>query len=152
MTLLEWGVRSNAPGLLFFPRDGGSCRARLSSVCVSVTPADRKNQHFCVFFATRSGRAEARVRAKRTIFERCKDPSRMLPKTLSLHQKLHFAHLNGRNNVFGMCLHFNAKTGVPPPPWRASGAAQEGPGATGRTEQDAFLAHPRQVRRLKMMK
>ena len=32
------------------------------------------------------------------------------------------------------------------------GAVQEGPGAAARTEQDAFLAHPRQVRRLKMMK
>ena len=44
--LLEWGMRSAAHGLLFFPREGGSCWTRLSCVCLSVTLADRKNQHF----------------------------------------------------------------------------------------------------------
>ena len=103
------------------------------------------------FFATRSGRREARARTNRTIFKVCKDPSQMLPKTLSLCQKLHFARLNGGNKFWGTCKPINTKTGVSPL-GGAPGAVQEGPGPAGRTEQDAFLAHPRQVRRLKMMK
>ena len=67
-----------------------------------------------MFSAPRSGQTEAGKRAAQTTFEVRKDPSQMLPKTLSLCQKLHFARLNGSNKVFGMCYPIKAKTGGTP--------------------------------------
>ena len=147
-------MRSAAHGLLFSRGRGGPA-GPLCPLSVSQSVSQSRWQIVKSAFSrnlpARFGRTDAEARAKRTIFEVCKDPSQMPPKTLSLCEKRRFARPSSGNKVWGTCGQFNAKTGGTPL-GGAAGAVQEGPGAAGRTEQDAFLAHPRQVRRLKIMK
>ena len=118
---------------------------------LSVTPAGRKNPKFHVF--SRLVLAKQRLaRAQRKQLLRCARTHHRCSRRRSLCAKSSILRAWVPGISFGaLACTLTLKPGVPPLE-EPSGAIWEGPGAARRTEQDAFLAHPRQVRRLKLMK
>ena len=148
-------MRSAAHGLLFFPREGGSCWTPLSSVCLSVsqsvTLADRKNQHFREICQLVSAGQTPR-HAQNAQFLRCaKIHHRCSQRRFHCVESAVLRAQEAETRFGALVDNLTPKPGGTPF-GGLPGAVQESQGATRRTEQDAFLAHPRQVRRMKVMK
>ena len=153
LSLCWSGGCAATPTGYFFSRGRGGPAGPLCpvSVCVSVTPADRKNQPFreiCHLVSaeqTLKRAQSARFFSCAKIHHRCSQRRFLCAKSCILR-----AQTAARRFSEFVC-NLKPKRGGPPLEGPLK-PAQEGPGAARRTEQDAFLAHPRQVRRLKMMK
>ena len=149
--MLEWGCEAH-PRATNFLRGGGGCWASLSSVRVSVCGSRPEKSGFSRKLRLRFAHSEA-LPCPRGLLKLCSKRSagRSSQRSTFSAQQVDNGTQVRILSIWELCGQlgsFSAFWGVPGPP----GDQKTTKKLQKDTKKDAFLAHPRQVRGLKMIK